>query len=281
VCLTGAVEYLDQARSNLGEPPYQLPTNFLALTPDQQALVLTNLDRIQVGLPPIPGVTAALNQDASGGVTSDQDPAPSDPRIDASTANWAGGYPNLPYAYGVWMYDDGPGSNNLDCSTATPSGCWGHRHDVVWDFGPGGPLAMGAAAGADQHGDPGYAMLLAQGDSAYRPTYTFTWNQAVADGAGGSALAAVPGASSGGTSHGTFKLVRLRVRGHRVFFRVSASPGVSLQYSLIRRGGRGWGRDRFVRCKASKVISGLRAGRYRFRIRAVGGATITRFLKVR
>src|SRR5437763_12018502 len=81
VCLAGAIQYLDQARANLGQAPYQLPTNFVSLTPEEQALVLTNLDRILYGLPPMPGLTAALNQDAAGGVRSDNDPQASDPRI--------------------------------------------------------------------------------------------------------------------------------------------------------------------------------------------------------
>ena len=275
------MQYLDEARANLGLAPYQLPTGFVSLPSDQQALVLTNLDRIQYGLPPIPGLTAALDQDSAAGVQADNDPSTSDPRINASTANWAGGYPNLPFAYGVWMYDDGPGSSNADCKPATPSGCWGHRHDVLWDFGPGGPLAMGAASGADPSGSPGYAMLLAQGETTYRPTYTYTWNQAIDAGAGGTKLPALTQSSSSGSPHDTFKLVSLRVRGHRIAFKLSASPGVSLRYSLVRRGTHGWGRDKFVACKTSKTIGGLHPGRYRLRIRAVGGATITRYLSIR
>src|SRR5579884_4053128 len=81
VCVTGAIQYLDQARANLGQAPYQLPAGFVTLQPDQQALVLTNLDRIQYGLPPIPGLTASLDQDAAGGARGDQDPQPSDPSI--------------------------------------------------------------------------------------------------------------------------------------------------------------------------------------------------------
>jgi hypothetical protein len=280
ICVAGAVQYLDQARANLGQPPYQLPPNFVSLPPDEQALVLTNLDRILYGLPPIPGLTAALDKDAAAGVKSDGDPQPSDSSIDGWTSNWAGGYANMPLAYGIWMYDDGPGSDNVDCTTAGSSGCWGHRHDVLWNFGPGGQLAMGAASGADPHGMPGYTMLLAQGDNTYRPTYTYTWNQAVQAGAGGSKLPIVPAPSNSGNPHATFKLVSLRVRRRRVSFKVSAASGTSLQYSLIRRGARGWSRDRFRACKTSKTTSRLHRGRYRLRIHAVGGGTITRYLKI-
>src|SRR2546423_4347784 len=91
-CIAASVQTLDQARASLGQPPYQVPTNFTGLSPDQQALVLTNLDRIQNGLPPIPGLTGALNQSAAGGVKADGDPSTDDPAIDSYTSNWAGGF---------------------------------------------------------------------------------------------------------------------------------------------------------------------------------------------
>ena len=42
----------------------------VSMSAPEQAFVLSNLDRIQYGLAPIPGLTAALSQDASGGVQS-------------------------------------------------------------------------------------------------------------------------------------------------------------------------------------------------------------------
>ena len=52
------------------------------------------------------------------------------------------------------MWDDGLGSKNADCTASHPSGCWTHRHDVLWKFHRGALLAMGAAAGnrADRPG---------------------------------------------------------------------------------------------------------------------------------
>ena len=44
-CIAAGVRYLDRARARLGKRPYQLPGNFLSLTPPEQALVLTDLDR--------------------------------------------------------------------------------------------------------------------------------------------------------------------------------------------------------------------------------------------
>jgi hypothetical protein len=182
-CIDTAVGVLDQARASLGQPPYGLPSNFDALAPEQQMFVLTDLDRVLYGLPPIPGLTAALGQDAARGVRTDSDPGPSDPDVISYTSNWAGGFENTALAYEAWMYDDGPGSGNLDCTSPNASGCWGHRHDILWQFGSQGALAMGASVGQDHGNRSGYAMLLVEGDPGYRPAYTYTWSQALADGA--------------------------------------------------------------------------------------------------
>jgi hypothetical protein len=85
------------------------------------------------------------------------------------------------------MYDDGLGSPNVDCTASHRSGCWGHRHDILWAFGPSDVLAMGAASDGWS-----YVLLLVAGfpadpswdDPGYTPTYGYTWSEAVADGAG-------------------------------------------------------------------------------------------------
>lgn len=198
-CLDWSVSVLNQARASLGQPAYELPADFDSLSPDQQLFILTNDDRTLYGLPPVPGLTPSLNQDAAGGVQTDSDPWPSTGAWMAYTSNWAGGYVNAVLAYEGWMYDDGPGSGNLDCTGNSSSGCWGHRHDVLWQFyAGGGTTAMGASAGSFSAGTPSYAMLLAQAsDSGYQPSFTYTWAQAVADGAGG------PGADGSGTVSGS------------------------------------------------------------------------------
>lgn len=206
-CIDWSVSVLDQARASMGLPAYPLPTDFDSLSPPQQLLVLTDADRAAYGLAPIPGLTDQLDQDANGGVQANADPWPSSGSWMAYTSNWAGGYVNVVLAYFGWMYDDGPGSGNQDCTTADPSGCWGHRHDVLWQFDPsGGPTAMGAAAGSYAAGTPSYAMLLVQGSSSsYNPTYTYTWAQAVAAGANGGStgVTSSTGAGTGTTGTGT------------------------------------------------------------------------------
>jgi hypothetical protein len=183
-CIRASVAYLDRARAKLGQRPYVLPRNFVSLTPPEQALVLTNLDRIHYRLGPVPGLTASLDQAAAAGVRANNDPLPARGWM-AYTSNWAGGYPNMVLAYEGWMYDDGPGSGNLDCTPGDRAGCWGHRHDILWRFGSGGPLAMGAAARIGSRGGSGYAMLLEQVRPGSHPRYSYRWSQAVRAGARG------------------------------------------------------------------------------------------------
>lgn len=185
-CINAGVYYLDKARAKAGIPPYKLPADFPALTPAEQMFILTNLDRVQYGLPPITGLTAALGQDALlRGVDAGTDPSPSTTAgVKAWNANWAAGWYNAPMAYEGWMWNDGVGSGNIDCTSANKSGCWGHRHNILWKFGSGSVLAMGAAAGFGPSRVRGYAMILVSGGASYKPKYFYTWSQAVADGAG-------------------------------------------------------------------------------------------------
>lgn len=182
-CLRAAISYLNRARARLGQPRYALPRGFISLTAPEQAFVLTNLDRLRYGLSPVPGLTSSLDRAAAAGARVQNDPQPVG-GWDAFTSNWAGGFPNIVLAYEGWMYDDGPGSGNLDCTPVNHSGCWGHRHDILWRFGPGGPLAMGAAA-RTSGGRSSYAMLLEQERPGSRPAYTYRWAQAVRAGAHG------------------------------------------------------------------------------------------------
>ncbi len=203
-CTNASLALLNAARASLAQPSYELPSGFASLTAAQQGFVLADLDRVLYGLPAVPGITGELSSEAMAGVLADADPEPSGSGASAWTANWAGGYPNILLAYIGWMYDDGPGSANLDCTAAHPSGCWGHRHDILFQFDGSGALAMGVAAGTDPSGNPGYAMLLTQSDAA--PTYTYTWTQAVAAGADGGpatpppTTTTAPGASTNPTS---------------------------------------------------------------------------------
>ena len=185
-CIDAGVYYLDRARARVGLPAYKLPADFPSLTPPQQMFILTNLDRIAYGLPPIPGLTAELNHDAlASGVWRADDPYPSNPaRLHTWWPAWAGAFYNAPMAYETFVWNDGLGSTNPRCTPTDHSRCWGHRHSVLWKFGTGSVLAMGAAAGRDSSHHRGYAVLFVGGSLSFTPTYSYTWSKAVADGAG-------------------------------------------------------------------------------------------------
>lgn len=182
--MSAAVRYLDQARARMGQPPYVLPRNFLSLTAPEQAFVLTDLDRILYHLAPVPGLSAALDRAAAAGALAQNDPHPASAWT-AYTANWAGGFPNIVLAYEGWMFNDGLGSGNLDCTAFNRAGCWGHRHDILWRFGPQGALVMGAADHSSSPGRSSFAMLLEQERPGVHPTYTYRWTQALRAGARG------------------------------------------------------------------------------------------------
>lgn len=299
-CIVAAVSDLDAARANLGQPPYLLPTNFTSLTPEQQGFVLANLDRVLYGLAPIPGITAGLSQDAAVGVQRDTDPKPSDPNFNYYTSNWAGGFINPPLAYEAWMYDDGPGSGNLDCTSNNTAGCWGHRHDILWSLDGTNPLAMGVAAGTDPSGSTGYAMLLGEGGPDYRPVYTYTWSQAVAAGANGGVNGTPPNPGTGsggpgptpkpmatpahpkGTQTGVVArvaILSIHVQRHRVSVRIAAPAGSTLRCALTRRTAHGWARAHYSACTRSQVFGPVSRGRYRLRV-LTATSSATRYLRV-
>jgi hypothetical protein len=190
VCLGAVVVALDAARADVGLGPYVLPADFDSLSGGEQILVLSNLDRIAYGLPPIAGLSTTLASAAHNAMLSDVDPDPTsllgDLSVYAWASNWAGEWANAPYAYYEWMYDDGydgPETSNIDCTSAAASGCWVHRRNVL-AFSSAGTLSLGAAVGTDASGDSSYATTLVWTPRADWTSYSFTWAQAKADGAG-------------------------------------------------------------------------------------------------
>jgi hypothetical protein len=179
-CENAVIYYLDRARAAMGLEPYRLPADFPVLSPDRQIFILSNLDIAAYGVAPVPGLNADLSAAAAQGVVHEGDPEPpAGYPYSGYTSNWAGAFANAAAAYYEWMYDDGPGSGNLDCKGAGDEGCWGHRHNIVgYSAYAGSNAAMGAAAGST-----GYAMLIV-GREGGPPPYYYTWAEAQADGAG-------------------------------------------------------------------------------------------------
>ena len=194
-CLAAVLGAVNHARAVEGVRPMVLPTDFGQLPIPEQLFVAVNLERVDRGLPPFLGLTAALDADAAIGARRAQDPPIPPGHVISADTEWAGGSVNgLDAVYG-WMYEDGANSGNLDCPHAGAPGCWGHRQGILDEFGTVGTVAMGAAidpTGDTVSGDRGgtsMTAVLAVTDTLPGP-FVYTWAQAVAAGADGGARSA-------------------------------------------------------------------------------------------
>ncbi len=173
-CMTAATAAIDNDRASEGVGPISLPSNFASLTIQEETFVVADLERIDRGLTPVVGLTSALDSLAQQGADSDSDPpltAPGNPEV----GNWAS-TANPLYADAVFMYDDGPGGVNADCTGTGQAGCWEHRDNLLLSNPQ--PLLMGVG---DTTSDPDHgsiAELIVANDTSDSPY--FAWASEVA-----------------------------------------------------------------------------------------------------
>jgi hypothetical protein len=141
-CDAAALRDFDKVRAREGMSPMRLPGGFDRLAVPSQLLAISDIERVDRGLRPVLGLSSTLNSFARKGARIDQDPQ-FPPYARSGSANWAGAGSSALLDDFFWMYDDGLGSGNIDCTQADQSGCWGHRHDILYPFDA--PLLMGAA----------------------------------------------------------------------------------------------------------------------------------------
>ena len=175
LCVWVVVTAIDNARAMEGLPSMVLPRNWASLAPAEQLFVATNLERTVRGLAPLSAMAAVLNEAAAQGAAAGVDPnvPPGFPWIDGGS-NWAGLVGNPLEAIYYWMYDDGYGSTNIDCSLANLAACWGHRQNLLV------PLACnlcvaGVAWGSTAQGTTSVAELIAETTGTL--IVNFTWAQ--------------------------------------------------------------------------------------------------------
>lgn len=135
-CRTAAVGAINLGRTREGLRHFTLPSNWTSLTPAQQMLVVSNDERKVRGLRQITRLSTALNTLAMTGAATNSDPLLSSWTVEGKQAyGWASNWAITPggplYSNFLWMYDDGIGSGNIDCSATSTSGCWGHRHNIL------------------------------------------------------------------------------------------------------------------------------------------------------
>jgi hypothetical protein len=158
------------------------------LSTSEQLFVAIDLERVDRGLAPFAGMTAALDHNAQVGADRDDDPPDPGPSYLLYDSDWAGGSVNALDAVYGWMYDDGYDSGNLDCLHRGAAGCWGHRKGILDNFGSGNDLVMGAALDLGVKDAPSVAATLAVTSKVPRHLL-YTWAQV---------LAALPAGDTGG-----------------------------------------------------------------------------------
>ena len=188
-CVDAEIAATDAARAGAeGLGPIRLPSDFASLTPQEQLFVLVDIERVSRGEPPVAGLAPSLDSDAQDGAEAGRDPTFTFGALPSSTwwgSNYVGGALDALDANFTWMYEDGYGGYNIDCTSPTAPGCWGHRdNELTSDHG--GTLVMGAGVVAQPTGTLRMSELfVAVGDPADVPPLTYTWAEAVAAGAAG------------------------------------------------------------------------------------------------
>ena len=143
-CRGAVLAAINKARAGEGARPMRLPGDYAALSLSEQLLVVSDLERVDRRLAPIIGLSRNLDRSARQAAGRQEDPTPNPFYGSSFGSNWSGGLLSVLEADFMWMYDDGPGSLNIDCRSPASTGCWGHRHDILGSYRT--PLVMGAAA---------------------------------------------------------------------------------------------------------------------------------------
>ena len=146
-CIDSVLHNINYARSLEGLGPLVLPSNYATDSVAMQELVITDEEREDRGLSPFPGLDAALDSAALTGARAHTDPSMPPGYLYASAGSiFAQDYSPLDADY-AWMYDDGYGGTNLDCTSPGSSGCWGHRDNILgpWTTTGSQTARMGAA----------------------------------------------------------------------------------------------------------------------------------------
>jgi hypothetical protein len=182
-CLTAVLAAIGNGRAAEGLPAMVLPADWTRLAASEQLFVATNLERTVRGLTPLAGMATALDSAALTGAQQSDDPVP--PAGFPWTqwgSNWAGAVGSSLEAVYYWMYDDGPGSSNIDCPQAGDPGCWGHRDNILLNLSCQ-PCDMGVGFDpTGYHGYPSWAELLV--DTSGSPPLDFSWGEVLPELAG-------------------------------------------------------------------------------------------------
>ena len=182
-CTTYVMAAVNRAQAGEHLRAIVLPSNYYRLDVPDQLFVLVNLERITHHVAPLVGLVGSLDRVAALAAGRAQDPTVQGASF---SSIWAGGESTPADAMFGWMYDDGWGGSSAStsndvCTSASSSGCWGHRDNIL---GAGlGQRCVTCVAGAGfvsstaEHEWPtSYAMIFEYGANL---ATIFTWNDDV------------------------------------------------------------------------------------------------------
>src|SRR6202162_2769404 len=134
-CINSVLHNINYARALEGLGPLILPPNYASQPVTVQQLIITDEERGDRGLSQFAGLDAALNTAAMTGAVGNTDPVPP---AGYQYYGLAGSLFSLDYtplgADYAWMYNDGYGGTNLECTTPLSSKCWGHRDNILGNW---------------------------------------------------------------------------------------------------------------------------------------------------
>jgi hypothetical protein len=174
-CDKAALRDFDAVRKKEGLGPMTLPRDFASLSVPGQLLAISDVERVDRGRRAVLGMTKSLNKLAQQGANNDEDPPfPSPFPGSAGGGNWAGAGSSVLLDDFYWMYDDGLGSFNGDCTQSNQSGCWGHRHDILNAYDP--RVVMGAAVAYNTQWGTSMTEEFIGGDSTDKVNVAPSWH---------------------------------------------------------------------------------------------------------
>jgi hypothetical protein len=194
-CLAAAISATTNARAREGVRALSFnAASFRKLTISEQLFVLVDLERTARGIAPFVVLSSQLDQVALNAARAQVDPqmgsnavlAGSGPIV-AWGSNWAESTLSAAVTNYYWMYEDGHGSSNVDCTPTTPKQCWGHRDNILDAFSEAGAcsgrpvvLAMGAAEapGGGAIPTPSFTELMSAACGPSPSSVVMTWTRA-------------------------------------------------------------------------------------------------------
>jgi len=130
-CIDSVLHNINYARTLEGLGPMVLPSGYASDTVPVQQLIIADEERGDRGLSQFSGLDPALNTVALTGAEGDADPIPpSGYQDNGGGSNFALDSTPLGADF-AWMYNDGYGGTNLECTSPGDTQCWGHRDNIL------------------------------------------------------------------------------------------------------------------------------------------------------